>query len=474
MNQLACFPSWVVASLLALAVPVEGIFGSLTRSKGFEEPLPLPEYRLSLRYQQCIDDLKASDTDGDLKVSSDEFVGFISTRSKGAIDVGGYPDLPFSLISNYVYGACYCSVFTGESGCCVGANAGISLDIEQYPEIEVNLVTLCRNINAAIGIETATPSPTMSPEPPSAKPVEPATPAPSPSPTVAPIAPTPVPTASPTPEPTAAPVDPTPSPTVTSSDVPTTAPVDATPSPTADPTANPTTDPTASPTVSPTASPTAKPTVKPTASPTAKPTAEPTPAPTEKPTLAPVPATSNPTETPPDLVCLMFQYGVESADGFSAEDIELGTNNTIKSDLIDATRDIVISVLNSTSVEGKNLRTNKPSGWKPSKDKDLLGVIQIHGSGYEHRRRTAFVATETTIHDRRLEFYSDAFPPTITDVFDNPFCAAASDGITKCSIIDTTVCVVLEEGEDPAQVRARLVGGISGAFRDGRFENLLQ
>ena len=153
MNQLARFPSWVVASLLALAVPVEGIFGSLTRSKGFEEPLP--EYRLSLRYQQCIDDLKASDTNGDLKVSSDEYVGFISTRSEGAIDVGGYPDLPFSLISNYVYGACYCSVFTGESGCCVGANAGISLDIEQYQEIEVNLVTLCRNIDAAIGIGDA-------------------------------------------------------------------------------------------------------------------------------------------------------------------------------------------------------------------------------------------------------------------------------------------------------------------------------
>ena len=466
MNQLALFPLWAVASILALAVPVEGIFGSLTRSKGFEEPLPLPEYRLSLRYQQCIDDLKASDTNGDLKVSSDEYVGFISTRSDGAIDVGEYPDLPFSLISNYVYGACYCSVFTGESGCCVGANAGISLDIEQYPEIEVNLVTLCRNIDAAIGIETTTPSPTISPEPPSAKPVEPATPAPSPSPTAAPIAPTPVPTAEPTLVPTPAPVDPTPVPTVTSSVVPTAAPVDATPSPTADPTANPTIDPTASPT--------AKPTTEPTPAPTEEPTAKPTATPTAKPTLAPVAATSNPTETPPDLVCLMFQYGVESADGFSAEDIELGTNNTIKSDLIDATRDIVISVLNSTVVEGKNLRTNKPAGWKPSKDKDLLGVIQIHGSGYDSRRRTAFVPTETTIQNRRLEFYSDAFPPTITDVFDNPFCGAASDGVTKCSIIDTTVCLVLEEGDDPTQVRARLVGGISGAFQDGRFENLLQ
>ena len=168
---------------------------------------------------------------------------------------------------------------------------------------------------------------------------------------------------------------------------------------------------------------------------------------------------------------------MESEDGFSAEDIELGRNNTIKSELIGATREIVIDILNETVAEGrtKGLRRKKPvyPGWKSSKD--LVGVIKIGGSENQQRerRRTAFLPTGTTLHDRRLVFYSDRFPPTISDVFDNPFCGAASDGVTRCSIVDTRVCVVPEEGDDAAEVREQLIGGISAAFRDGRFENLL-
>ena len=230
--------SWVVAYLLTLPIQIEcrGFQSLRERNRlvmgKLKEDNPNLDLRMMVQFQACVNDLNASDTDGDNKVSKEEYVQFISTRSRGGIDVDEYSSLPFSLISNYIYGSCFCSVVSGDPNCCVGANAAISLDVEQYPRIKDNLVTICRNTDESIGAQIGT-LPTLPP------------------------------TSTPTGQPTVTPVTDT-------------------------PTGTPTGTPTATPTTAPTATPTASPTAVPTLSPTATPTATPTSTPTQEPTTAPV------------------------------------------------------------------------------------------------------------------------------------------------------------------------------------------
>mmetsp|Transcript_1124 Transcript_1124/g.2394 ORF Transcript_1124/g.2394 Transcript_1124/m.2394 type:complete len:399 (-) Transcript_1124:198-1394(-) len=115
------------------------------------------------QYQDCVDDLYRSDTTGDLKLTEDEYVGFISTRSRGAVDADSYVDLPFSLISTFVYGSCFCSFVSKAPFCCVGGDAGIDLDPDESPFIEDNLITICRTVGDAIREEIGTLEPTRFP-----------------------------------------------------------------------------------------------------------------------------------------------------------------------------------------------------------------------------------------------------------------------------------------------------------------------
>ena len=178
----------------------------------------------------------------------------------------------------------------------------------------------------------------------------------------------------------------------------------------------------------------------------------------------------------------------------TADDIELEVNNTIKSDLIDATRDIVIELVNgailngtlSQDQEGRALRRDTAinlSRWKAAEDAGLLGVVRLGEFELDERReveneqgqrRTAFFPTENRNDmddNRRLAVYNDAFPPVITNVIDFPFC---DDSLFAfCSIVETTVCVVLEEGDDEETVKRELLDGLKAAFQDGRFEDSL-
>jgi hypothetical protein len=122
-------------------------------------------YQLTRHYhhQSCVDDLYASDLDDNLKIDKNEYVLFISKRSKGAIDVNKYSELPFSLISNFVYGSCFCSLFLGIPNCCVGTEAAIGLDPKESSYIEDNLITICTNVDAAIINEIGTFAPTINP-----------------------------------------------------------------------------------------------------------------------------------------------------------------------------------------------------------------------------------------------------------------------------------------------------------------------
>ena len=194
-----------------------------------------------------------------------------------------------------------------------------------------------------------------------------------------------------------------------------------------------------------------------------------------------------PEPEPEGLVCLTFQYGIENDLGLTADDIESGIDNTYKSDLIIATRAVVIEVLNETFPEGRALQGNaadRPQ-WKALKDNQLLGVIDLgvaenprdgQTRNMQGRRRAVFLPSsreeqiDSMDKNRRLAIYTDSYPPDILNVFDNPFCSDADED-TACAIVETRVCVILEEGDDEDEVKDQLLDGIGKAFQDGRFES---
>mmetsp|Transcript_16221 Transcript_16221/g.16184 ORF Transcript_16221/g.16184 Transcript_16221/m.16184 type:complete len:281 (+) Transcript_16221:100-942(+) len=114
----------------------------------------------SYQYQPCVDDLYASDLNDNLKIGEDEYVVFIANRSHRAIVVDEYWQLPFPLISNFVYGSCFCSFVLQIPNCCVGKEAAIDLNPKESPFIEDNLITVCRTVDEAIINEIGTFAPT--------------------------------------------------------------------------------------------------------------------------------------------------------------------------------------------------------------------------------------------------------------------------------------------------------------------------
>lgn len=71
---------------------------------------------------------------------------------------------------------------------------------------------------------------------------------------------------------------------------------------------------------------------------------------------------------------------------------------------------------------------------------------------------------------RRLAYYSDDYPVSINSVTDNPLCEGQAENPNiKCSIISSTVCVVLEDGDEPGEFRAFMIAGLREAVQTGEF-----
>ena len=384
------------------------------------------QLRQSSDLQDCVNDLYASDQNGDLKIDEEEYVYFINSQSRGEIDVEDYSELPFSLVSNFVYGSCFCSFVLGIPDCCVGENAGIDIDPDQSPLIEDNLITICRTATTTIQSIVGTFAPTISPE-------------------------------------------------------------------TDSPSASPTNIVTEEPSESPTEEPTAEHSLEPT-------TQEPTKAPTDLSSSTPTLTVTDPIPPVPpipddELLCLNFQYGIQNNKGLTADDIDNGVDNTFKSDLLVATRDTLIQILNETFPEDDRMLLRKnvlgrrswslfdPVDYFETSQQQLLGVVTLVPSSNSEFGRTTkrepsqqavlSLANNNNHHRRRkLAFYVDSNPPEITSIFDNSFCQA-TDEETSCAIVETRVCVVLEEGDDPKETRDRLFDGFKTAFQDGSFQSAL-
>ena len=193
-----------------------------------------------------------------------------------------------------------------------------------------------------------------------------------------------------------------------------------------------------------------------------------------------------------DLLCANFQYGIQNDQKLTSDDIENGVDNTYKSDLIFATRETMIQVLNEAfprDQEGRALRRDGFDGrsrFETFEDNSLLGVVNLgkfeltvgEDESMQGQRRAVILPsnpedqTGTANNNRRLALYKDSYPPDILSVFDNSYCSESDEELI-CSIVETRVCVVLEEGEDGDQVKKQLLDGIKKSFQDGSFENNL-
>jgi hypothetical protein len=243
--------------------------------------------------------------------------------------------------------------------------------------------------------------------------------------------------------------------------------------------------------------------------------------------------------TPEALSCVSFQYGIQNSGGYTAEDIMNQTNNTLKTGLLIATRNVTIGILNETfprdggdgggggdddddddkSSErflGNSETLQRDSHRSPETSEDQrasllsrrsltlrrrevrgtitgpavsashqwfhvmdLGRLPSDDSHPERiikegqsRRRTVYLPQRFPDYwddgRRRLVYYTDAYLPTINSIVDNPFCVAPSDEVT-CAVVDSTVCVILEEGDDEREVQNALLSGIEESIQDGSF-----
>jgi hypothetical protein len=209
--------------------------------------------------------------------------------------------------------------------------------------------------------------------------------------------------------------------------------------------------------------------------------------------------------TPDTLLCVNFQYGIENDAGYDAEMIFNEDNNTYKSGLIIATGNITIQSLNETYPQdqkgGRYLQKTIQSQQQQQQQQQSsshrgLNVKDIgrfqqdeigieNDSSKERRRRRAAYLPDTSsqidsssIDDnnnvnnrRRLAFFTDSYPPVINNIFDNAFCQEP-EGIV-CAVVDSSVCVILEEGDDEDDVKDALLYGIQKSIQDGSFESAI-
>ena len=172
--------------------------------------------------------------------------------------------------------------------------------------------------------------------------------------------------------------------------------------------------------------------------------------------------------TPEALVCVTFQYGVSNNNGFSADDLFNEIGNTFKTGLLIATETVLVDVLNSTLARDDESRLLRGSALE--QPKRHIQLVATDPS--PQRRRTVYSDELSQLSNslgrrRRLVFYTKDFPVTIDAIIPNPFSCPEN---TDCAVVSSTVCVLLEDGEDATDIREGVLGGMETAIESGAFE----
>jgi hypothetical protein len=219
---------------------------------------------------------------------------------------------------------------------------------------------------------------------------------------------------------------------------------------------------------------------------------------------------------PEPLACVSFQYGISNDNGFSASDIFNEVNNTYKTGLILATRNVTIETLNATfprDDSGRFLR--EESVWRhrinpldrygQANKEELkfdslgsLGTRGLHVANLQdskhlqffvlrestrsngNRRRTVYLPQQESDGEiidvsqlsRQLVFYTDEDPVEIDAIVDNPLCEPENP-VTQCAVVASTACTVLEDGDNENLVKVVLLAGIRLSILNGDFEDAI-
>lgn len=224
----------------------------------------------------------------------------------------------------------------------------------------------------------------------------------------------------------------------------------------------------------------------------------------------------SPSPEPRDRLCIGFQYEVLVNEPLTADDIMNEVDNSIKSGLIEATRTTVIQILNETYPRDNGASFQPPSSnqanvveqdgvaflgqvtyYSENDNRKLLQAAEeadafvmdvdletyreemeddmsnlLHILSKQNRRLYYIQDTRTSLRNtRRLVYYTDEFPVEITQIVDSNICPGliGQEDFINCAVVSSTVCVVLEEGDDPIEVRATIVNGLEEAFMNGDF-----
>lgn len=134
-----------------------------------------------------------------------------------------------------------------------------------------------------------------------------------------------------------------------------------------------------------------------------------------------------------------------------------GVDNTLKEGLIAATTTVLQQTLNEGAVtrfvdKTLNIQRRIPPG--------------VRGSILTPQRYKMNLPPDS---DRRaLATYSDEYPVTIDRILD---VEQSCDIGTNCLLIISSISVILEEGDDPDEVKDAVTESILDSFEDGRFND---
>jgi hypothetical protein len=200
--------------------------------------------------------------------------------------------------------------------------------------------------------------------------------------------------------------------------------------------------------------------------------------------------------TPETLVCFSFQYATVNNAGLDAQDLWYERNNTLKTGLESAARNITIRALNATyprdeesdrllleSTSRARMSKSHPqespqhkssegtvqgcASSNPNKNSQLVVVPDTRGQG-----RSASGGTNENSLGRRLVLYTDEHAIEITAIVDNRFCAETSPDM-RCAIVSTSVCAILEEGDEKDGVKRAILDAVERAIATGEFEDAI-
>ena len=151
-------------------------------------------------------------------------------------------------------------------------------------------------------------------------------------------------------------------------------------------------------------------------------------------------------------------YDIANDCGVDSQAVMNEVDNTLKTGLIAATTTTTIDILNTTYPRAgddnrRQLQRNS-FNLRHSGDRKL---VQLNGA-LDH--------TLSPDHRRHLVYYTGELPVTMDNVIDvTEDCPIGNN----CLLIVSTITTVLEEGDNPDEVKKALEDGIRESFTDGSF-----